>query len=169
MAGLVADVERGLQYLFARPDLDAERIVVFGQSLGGSIAIAALARSPLRLRVRALIVDSAFSDYRRITLEKMGDVWWLTWPLLWLPYLSVDNGFSPMHSIAKISPVPLLILHGDADRVVPLVHAQTLYAAAQAPKRLEILPGLRHIESTSKPEIRDLIDAYMGALWSARK
>ena len=74
-----------------------------------------------------------------------------------------------MHSIARISPVPLLILHGDSDRVVPVQHAQALYAAAKAPKRLEILPGLRHIESMTQPQVRDLLEQHLRSQLSAKE
>jgi fermentation-respiration switch protein FrsA (DUF1100 family) len=40
--------------------------------------------------------------------------------------------------------VPLLILHGDSDEVVPLEQAKRLYAAANEPKQLYVIPGANH-------------------------
>jgi fermentation-respiration switch protein FrsA (DUF1100 family) len=57
------------------------------------------------------------------------------------------NGFktiSPIRWIDKIFPHPLLLVHGDADEVVPLEHAHRLYHKARAPKELAIIPGAKH-------------------------
>jgi len=51
---------------------------------------------------------------------------------------------SPIHWIDKISPRPLLLLHGDGDEVVPVKHARQLYQKAKDPKELRIIPGARH-------------------------
>ncbi|PIP48965.1 MAG: hypothetical protein COX14_01740, partial [Chloroflexi bacterium CG23_combo_of_CG06-09_8_20_14_all_45_10] len=51
---------------------------------------------------------------------------------------------SPIHWIDKISPRPLLLVHGDADEVVPLEQAHRLYQKAKEPKKLAIIPGAKH-------------------------
>ena len=58
----------------------AAPLIVFGQSLGGSIAIYTVANYEDKGRVRALLVDSAFFSYRQIAREKLGG-WALTWPI----------------------------------------------------------------------------------------
>ncbi len=80
LAGLHLDFEAALQALLARPEIERDRVIVFGQSLGGSLAITALAASPLRHQVRALIVEGAFTSYRALAREKLAD-FWLTWPV----------------------------------------------------------------------------------------
>ena len=79
-AGVQDDVDSALRTLLARPDVDPDRVVVFGQSLGGAIAV--LSRGAFRLpqHIRALVVESAFASYRQIAREKLAD-FWLTWPL----------------------------------------------------------------------------------------
>jgi uncharacterized protein len=51
---------------------------------------------------------------------------------------------APENHIARIAPRPLLILHGDADDVVPVTHARQLFSVAGEPKQLVILPGGAH-------------------------
>jgi hypothetical protein len=63
--------------------------------------------------------------------------------------------------MAKISPIPLLILHGDQDLVVPVHHAQRLYDAALGPKQLWIVPGAGHIQTTATAAQRDRLVAYL--------
>lgn len=166
LAGAQIDIDAALEALLARNDIDKDRIVMFGQSLGGALAAYYLAHSPRRDRLRALVLESAFSDYVEIAREKFADHW-ITWPFQWLPYLTVDDSFSPLPSMAKISPLPLLILHGDQDRIVPVYHARLLYDAALEPKQLWIVPGAGHIQTTGDPAVRDRLVAYLSEVLSA--
>lgn len=57
------------------------------------------------------------------------------------------SGFAqaaPAMHVAHISPRPLLLLHGDADEVVPVSHAIQLFGAARDPRQLAIVPGGAH-------------------------
>jgi fermentation-respiration switch protein FrsA (DUF1100 family) len=146
VAGALADAEAALRTLTARPDIDPDRIVVLGQSLGGALAISAVAQSQLRGQIKAVIADSAFSSYNTITREKMAG-FWPTWPLQWLPWLTIDDTFSPVNAIAKISPIPLLIIHSEQDGIIPVHHANHLFNAAQNPKELWISSPGGHIEA----------------------
>ena len=51
---------------------------------------------------------------------------------------------SPLHWIEKISPRPLLLVHGDADKVVLVEQAYELYQKAKEPKELVIIPDAKH-------------------------
>jgi fermentation-respiration switch protein FrsA (DUF1100 family) len=153
LPGAQLDIDAALAALLARPDIDARRIVLFGQSLGGAFAIHYAAHGAHRGALRAVISDSAFADYQMIVSEKLAD-FVLLWPLQWLPRLSVDNDYAPLASIAEVSPLPLVLIHGEADTIVPPHHAQRLYEAAKAPKELWMLPGTGHIQSVRDPALR---------------
>jgi fermentation-respiration switch protein FrsA (DUF1100 family) len=71
--------------------------------------------------------------------------------------------------MAKISPLPLLILHGDQDRIVPVHHARLLYDAALEPKQLWIVPGAGHIQTMGDPAMRDRLVAYLRGVLSATR
>ena len=159
VAGALADIEAALQTLIARPDIDPDRIVVLGQSLGGALAISAVAQSQLRSHIKAVVVDSAFSSYGIITREKMAD-FWLTWPLQWIPWLTIDDSFSPVNTIAKISPVPVLIIHNEQDQIIPVHHATRLYNAAHEPKERWIQSSGRHIEALTYEGNREKLLRY---------
>jgi fermentation-respiration switch protein FrsA (DUF1100 family) len=51
---------------------------------------------------------------------------------------------APVAYIDKISPKPLLLVHGDQDDVVPVAHAEKFFKKAGQPKELVILPGAGH-------------------------
>ena len=59
---------------------------------------------------------------------------------------------SPMELVGRIAPVPLLVVHGDADKYFPLGHAEALYAAAGEPRELWIEPGFGHAEAAAARE-----------------
>lgn len=160
LEGVQLDIDAAMATLLARSDIDKDCIVIYGQSLGGALAAYYVAHSPHRDRIRALILESTFSDYIDIAREKFADHW-ITWPFQWIPLLSVDDRFSPLPAMAKISPIPLLILHGDQDRVVPVHHAQRLYDAALEPKQLWIVPGAGHIQTMATAAQRDRLVAYL--------
>jgi fermentation-respiration switch protein FrsA (DUF1100 family) len=70
--------------------------------------------------------------------------------------------------MAKISPLPLLILHGDRDEIVPVHHGQLLYDAALEPKQLWIVPGAGHIQTMRAPAERDRLVAYLREVLEAK-
>ena len=161
LAGLHLDFEAALQALLARPEIERDTVIVFGQSLGGSLAITALAASPRRQQVRALIVEGAFTSYRALAREKLAG-FWLTWPLQAPLGLTIDDRYRPIDVIGELAPLPLLIVHGEADRVVPPDHAVALYEAARPPKTLWLVPGAGHIAAfttaANRAELVDLPD-----------
>ena len=90
-----------------RPDVDATRLLVFGQSLGGTNAIAAVG-SGNRAGVRAIAIESTFFSYSSIASEKVIGAGSLA-----------DDTYSAERFVAALSPMPLLLLHGTADAVIP--------------------------------------------------
>jgi hypothetical protein len=166
LEGAQMDIDAAMETLLSRSDIDRNRVVMYGQSLGGALAAYYVAHSPRRNQLRALILESAFSDYIDIVREKFTDHWF-TWPFQWIPDLSVDDRYSPLPGMASISPIPLLVLHGDRDRTVPMHHGQRLYEAAREPKQLWIVPGAGHIQTTGDPAVRDRLVAWLREVLAA--
>ena len=160
--GLHRDMAAALTTLFAMDEVDGGRVVVFGQSLGGAVAAVGLAASPYRQRVRALVIEGAFSSYREITREKLASLW-LTWPLQGPLSLTVDDSYRPLEAIAEISPTPVLIVHGTGDRIVPSHHGEALFAAAGPPKDLWLVPGAGHLEVFADRNRRQRLARYLAA------
>jgi fermentation-respiration switch protein FrsA (DUF1100 family) len=160
LEGVQDDMDSAMRTLLARPDVAPDRIVVFGQSLGGAIAIYNVAHSPYRQHIRALVVESAFASHRQIAREKLAS-FWLTWPFQWPLSWTVSNDYSPSEAVAKISPIPLLIIHGDQDPIVPVQHARQLYELAKEPKQLWIVAGGGHIQAFQQQSYRDRFVGYL--------
>jgi fermentation-respiration switch protein FrsA (DUF1100 family) len=160
LQGVQMDIDAALRHLLTHKNVDAQRIVVLGQSLGGALAIYYSAHSAYRANIRAVISDSAFSDYRQVARDSLSH-FALTWPLQWTPWLLVDNDFTPRDAIPLISPIPLFIIHGDQDAVISVRHAHLLFEQAKQPKELLIVPGAGHIQSLESPPVREKLTAFL--------
>jgi len=123
--GMVDDVRAAFDYVGKRADVNSERLVSFGHSLGGANSLAALAEAPVK-GLSAVITDAAFSSYRAMAQTIAGEV----------GANLVTDEWAPQDAIAKISPVPLLIVHGTKDSVVPVAQGRLLFKAAREPKTM---------------------------------
>lgn len=160
LAGVQLDIDAAMRTLLARRDVDPDRIIVFGQSLGAALAVHYVAHSAYRSSVRAVVLDSPFSDYRRIVREKMAG-FFLTWPFQWMSQATVDNDYSPAASIKALAPIPVLFIHGEDDLVVPPHHSQQLYESAREPKQLWVLPDTGHIQGVRSREVRERLAQFL--------
>ena len=132
--GVDADGVAALRYLAERPGIDTNRIVVLGQSLGGAIALAALAERPCR--VRAIALDSTFYSYRAVARDAMSHIFFyslIRWPL---SLVLVGDRRSPCDTLKRLPPMPIVFIHGTADTVIPYHHSVRLFAEAKEPKQL---------------------------------
>ena len=142
-AGTITDAHAALDYLLQRPGVDPRGIVAFGQSLGGAVGIVLAAE---RGELRGLAVDGAFDNYRGIANWHIRRNPLLLIAAWWVPLLMAD-AFDPIDYVAKVSPRPLLIMQGTADRIVNPQMARRLYDAAREPKQLWLIDGADHYEA----------------------
>ncbi|MBC8098897.1 MAG: alpha/beta fold hydrolase [Armatimonadetes bacterium] len=146
------DVISAFEWLSAQPGVDGQRIALYGVSMGGTTAIRVMARLP---EARALVVDSAYSSLLELTSDKVTQVTGLPGApfanvIVWMASrLSNADLFAvrPIDDIASIAPRPILLMHGAIDEVIPVSHMQALYAAANEPKTLVIIPGALHMQT----------------------
>jgi len=160
LEGVQLDIDAAMLHLLSHKNVDPKQIIILGQSLGGAFAIHYVAHSNYRTNIRAVVIDSSFDDYRKISSEKLSD-FFLTWPLQWLPWLIINDDYSPEKSIAAISPIPLLLIHGDSDVVVPVNHSIQLFSLAKEPKELWIVPGVGHTLSFSVDSVRSRLLGFL--------
>jgi uncharacterized protein len=142
----IADAKAAYAWLRAT-GVTSEAIVLFGESLGTGVAVQVAACEP----VAAVILDSPFTS--------LVDVAAIHFPYLPIRLLMRDRYLSIDH-IADIH-VPLLIVHGEQDRVVPFVLGQRLFAAAKEPKRFVGFPGVGHLipfDGPGWPVVRRFLD-----------
>ncbi len=121
--GLVDDVGAAFQYARSRKDIDSNRLVSYGHSLGGAKSVTALGESPVK-GVRAIIVDATFASYVSMANFVAGQ----------LGESIVSDELAPKDYVKKLAPVPLLVIHGTKDEIVPISQGRQLFNAANEPK-----------------------------------
>jgi len=131
------DLEKTIQDIVSAFDniqrINHKPIALFGQSLGGSIALYIAGNKHIKPDLCAVIAEAPFADYRSIVREKLANHW-LTWGIQYPLLLTINNTYSPEKQVANISPVPLLIIHSKDDNIVPIHHGRTLFEKAKEPK-----------------------------------
>lgn len=150
--GLHKDGLAALAFARTHPLLGPQDRFVFGQSLGGAVAVPAVAASE-DAGIRAVVVEGTFHSYRKEAQEMMAHTVrekWKAAPCLGfqtavISGLTVSDAMRPSDHIEQISPIPVLIVHCAGDRTVRPAHARRLYDAASEPKTLWMVDDRDHM------------------------
>jgi hypothetical protein len=160
--GVVDDAAAALAYLRTRPGVDGRRLVVLGQSLGGATALRLLARDSDG--VRLAVIEAAFASYRGIARDAARQSVVLA-PLAPIATPMLPGAQADPVAALKGLRVPLLIVHGTADEVIPFRHGEQLAAAAPTGTQLVRVDGARHMESLSRTDVqRRVLEAMVAAV-----
>jgi fermentation-respiration switch protein FrsA (DUF1100 family) len=128
--GLIADARAAYEFAVAR--YKVERIALWGESLGTAVAIALAAERP----VARVMLDAPFTSTRDVAAAQY---WFLPVGLL------MKDQFRSDLRIAKVK-APIMILHGDADGVIPISYGERLYAMIPGEKRFVRIPRGGHVD-----------------------
>lgn len=153
--GLVEDTRAAIVYVRTRKDVDAQKIISYGHSLGGAKSLAGLGEKMVS-GVKGVICFAGFASYQDMARRFAGQ----TGANL------VTDDHSPRDVVAQISPVPLLIVHGRADRTVPLEQGELLYKKAKEPKTIFRVPEGGHTRALwmNDGEYRKRVLAWMNEI-----
>lgn len=133
--GVYADARAGLAHLLGTRGIPESRVVLFGRSLGGAVAVD-LARGR---KLAGVILESTFTNVRDIAGTLAGP------PGRWL----AGDAFDSQSKIAELR-APLLFFHGDRDRIIAPRLGRRLYEAAPEPRAFETIPGAGHNDTVQK-------------------
>ena len=137
LPGSLSDIEAMIAYI-TEHRTTPQKIIVFGHSLGASMGIYAVSQSAHKADIAGLVTIGAFSDYGAVTRDMLSR-YWFTWLFQWPLSLTIDNSFSPKKYISLISPLPVVLMHSDADEMIEGYHADVLFKAAAEPKYFQAL------------------------------
>ncbi|MDZ4675876.1 MAG: alpha/beta hydrolase [Oligoflexia bacterium] len=121
-------------------------LVVFGQSLGGAIAMRSVAEVKDQIPIDLVVVDSTFHSYKSVANRLMRKHW-VTWLFSPLAYVLMNDTYSPEDSISKLSPIPMVVIHGDQDQTVDYQLGKEVFHLAQQPKEFWEVPGGMHTDA----------------------
>jgi len=138
------DARIGWDALVARVP-DASHRFIYGHSLGGAVAVDLAAdlsdaakKNAQPAPAAGLVVESSFTNLADIARA-------LSYS--WLPVqLLITQKFDSIDKIADVR-MPVIVLHGDSDRYVPVDLGRKLFDAAPEPKRLVVVEGGTHNNS----------------------
>ncbi|WP_177203552.1 alpha/beta hydrolase [Marinospirillum celere] len=133
ISGVHQDAHVGLKKALTEAESKDLPLVVVGQSIGGATALTLVALAEEGEQISGLVIDSAFSGYRRIAREKLAKSW-ITWPFQYPLSWTITDRYSPERHIQDLPEVPLLFLHSCGDPIIPCSHGQRLYHLAKEPK-----------------------------------
>ena len=144
--GFYRDARAAWRYLLTRPDIDPQRIILYGRSLGTAAAVELAANPPDGPLPYAVILYSP--------LTSLGDMAKAVHPRLPLHWLAGGQ----FNSLARIGSVSssILIIHSAADEIIPVEQGYRLFAAAPEPKQFLIPDAAGHNDPL------DLSDTALG-------
>ena len=128
--GIYADGRAAYDYLVKRLGIAPRDIVLFGRSLGSAVAV----DLALQREIAGVILESPLTNAKDMARRMV--------PVLPVHLLIASR----LDSLAKIPnvDVPLLIVHGDRDTLIPIEQGRRLYAAAGEPKQFHTIEGAGH-------------------------
>jgi uncharacterized protein len=129
-AANVADAKLAYETL-VKSGVKPEDVILYGESLGTGVAIQ-VAREK---KVEGLILDAPYTSILELASAQFP----------WLPVsLLLKDRYESIKYIGDVH-VPVFFLHGDADEIVPVEMGRRLFAAANEPKEIKIIPGGGHV------------------------
>jgi pimeloyl-ACP methyl ester carboxylesterase len=134
---LYEDARAALRYL-EQKGWRHEKIIYYGQSLGAAMAIQLALEAP----PAGLVVESSFTSYP--------DMATLMAPVAYriFGWCCKIDGFDNLAKIADIH-VPLLIIHGDSDTLIPIDMSRRLFNRAHEPKTFHVIRGGGHCDAAA--------------------
>ncbi|AMW27549.1 MULTISPECIES: alpha/beta hydrolase [Arthrospira] len=149
------DAELAFNYLVNSRNIPPDKIVVFGHSLGGAIAIELATKHP---QIAGLIIESSFTSILDMVKVKKQ---YRIFPINWLLHQRFD-------SLAKVRELkmPILFTHGTADELVTASMSEQLYQACPEPKQLLMIPDAdhNHVKEMGGDRYRETIKKFVESL-----
>lgn len=148
-AGIYSDAHAAYRYLREEVRVPAERILIYGFSMGAAVAI------DLATKVEAagLMVEGALRSVPRLGAER--------YPFLPAARLA-RNRFDAESKIARVS-MPKLFLHARDDEAIPISHSRALFDLAHEPKRFKELGGGHGTSHKSDPSFFSAVTSFITA------
>lgn len=154
--GLYMDAQAALDFLHSHPDLATDRIIVFGRSLGGGVAVDLATRSQNKDSIAALMLENTFTS--------IPDIARVLFPfrlVQCLPVWFYKNQFRSQRKACRITQ-PTLFLSGLSDQLIPPRMMTDLYTTCGAPvKRLARFPTGSHNETWTCSDYYQTINYFL--------
>jgi fermentation-respiration switch protein FrsA (DUF1100 family) len=125
-----------------------DKLVLWGESLGTAVAVALAVEHA----AQAVVLEAPFTSTLALAASH-----YPIFPIAWM----MKDQFRSDLKIARVR-APVLVMHGERDDIVPIAHAEALFAAITAPKRFVRFPAGGHVDLGDHGAVaaaREFIDA----------
>lgn len=148
----VESVKSALSWI--RSNRPNDKIFVYGQSLGGNVALRAI--SELNdISVCGVAIEGSFLSYQKVASEVLSRNF-LLWLFQWVPYLAVNESRSISTNLRYLPESRYLVVHGTSDPSISLNLGKELFLSLPEPKQFWEVEGGRHIDTFAKfPDMRN--------------
>jgi hypothetical protein len=137
-----------MNYLSSIGEAEGLKLIVYAQSIGSIIALRALLDIEDRSNIAAVVIEGGFSSYRSIVKSKIGMIFNPPFDSMFSKMFS--DRLSPKGRIASISPVALVVMHGENDNIIPFSFGEEIYREAVPPKIFIRFSGGGHMNWNRK-------------------
>ncbi|KAJ7486436.1 alpha/beta-hydrolase [Mycena galericulata] len=160
--GLRLDAQAALDYVNAYSQLSSTPVILYGTSLGGAVAIDLASRNPST--ISALIVENTFQSLPLVVRD---------WPVIGSFSFLCFQKWNSAAKLPRISPtIPILMLSGERDEVVPKKHMAALWEIARKrggdDDRFESFAGGMHADTFTCPEYWDKVGEFLAFVTRAK-
>lgn len=154
------DAEASWDYLTGKGEISPERILIYGHSLGGAIAIELAARHP---EAGGLVIESAFTSIKEMANLRNPLTYVLPLDLL------LRHKFDSVKTVRENALPPVLFVHGKEDAKVPVCMCNELFEATRGPRKyITLLEGAGHAHRGEQgqkkydEEVAEFLKHYFG-------
>lgn len=151
-AGVLLDCQAARKYMMERYNVRADQIILYGRSLGGGCAVAMAADGG----AKALVLERTFDQLVNVAASKF---WFVPVKTL------MRNRYNSVKRLEKYEG-PIIQLHGESDRLIPISHAKLLHESAtnNEVKHFISVPGLGHNGALSEATFAELMNKVKSTL-----
>jgi alpha/beta superfamily hydrolase len=164
--GWSQDLRAAIDFLYNLEQVDKAHFYLLGFSGGAAVSVYTTAQDT---RVSAVATCACPADFHSLSqketprdtiqrFRQIGAIRDKDFPPSIEDWQKGFETITPINCVDKISPRSLLLVHGDADELIPLEHAHKLYKKAKEPKELKIIPGAKHRMRLEKSAMDFVLD-----------
>ncbi|RJP59741.1 MAG: hypothetical protein C4549_01865 [Deltaproteobacteria bacterium] len=164
--GWTRDLFAMIDFCFDHPGVDKRSVSLMGFSGGAAVSVYVTAHDP---RIFSLVTCACPSDFRFISkpenallflnqAREVGIIRDQNYPPSVKEWIAGFNDISPIKWVSRISPRPMLIIHGTDDELVDISHAKRLYEKAKDPKDILVIEGAVHRIRTDERAINGALE-----------
>ncbi|KAL8770778.1 MAG: hypothetical protein Q9209_003645 [Squamulea sp. 1 TL-2023] len=160
--GINIDAQTAIDYIRNQEETRNDKIILYGESLGGACAIRLVANNQDAGDVAGLILINTFTSIRKLIPSVMP-------PAKYIAGLC-HQYWNSEEVLPKITTIPILFMSGLKDEIVPPSHMTQLYSISKAPRKVwRDFPNGMHNDTIAEPYFFDMVLEYVQDVLGGKK